>query len=184
VQVNVKYAGFDFFSNGGDARSDGVELSWQAKPLDSLTVAGWIAFNDAVLTSIDPNSTVQEHSGDRLPYSARYSANLSLLQEYPLTSYVTGYVRLEGIYASSRVGQFINVGTPTPRMLFPSYGQSNVSGGARWGGWRANLYANNLTDKRGIVSGTYGGLATDPNSRFEYVYIQPRTIGLSVDYKF
>jgi hypothetical protein len=43
------------------------------------------------------------------------------------------------------------------------------------GSWRVNVFANNVTDKRGVLSGGVGSLVPT-----EFFYIQPRTIGLNL----
>jgi hypothetical protein len=45
---------------------------------------------------------------------------------------------------------------------------------ASYQAWTANLYVNNVMDRRGLMSGGTGNLFS-----FAYFYIQPRTIGAS-----
>jgi len=50
-------------------------------------MAAWIALDDVVLTEdLPPASTAYGRAGDRLPYSSRFSGNLSLSQEFPLAN--------------------------------------------------------------------------------------------------
>ena len=72
-----------FFENAGRARSQGVELSVESRPLQGLTIAAWAAYNDAQLQDAFPaGSTAFGAAGDRLPFSAPRSGNLSLDQEF------------------------------------------------------------------------------------------------------
>jgi outer membrane receptor protein involved in Fe transport len=49
--------------------------------------------------------------------------------------------------------------------------------GAKHGDWNVDAYVNNLTNRRGLLNGgVFPG--------FAYIYIQPRTVGLSVKKSF
>jgi outer membrane receptor protein involved in Fe transport len=62
------------------------------------------------------------------------------------------------------------------RQDLPGYTQVDLNIGANWeDGWGLNIYANNLTDRRGVLQGGAG--YSIPTSFF---YIRPRTVGLSV----
>ena len=74
--------GGGFRDNGGQAKSQGVELSVESRPLTRLTIAAWFAWSDVDLTEdFPPTSTVHGLSGDRLPHSSRFSGSLSLDQD-------------------------------------------------------------------------------------------------------
>jgi iron complex outermembrane receptor protein len=76
-----------YFTNASRAKSDGVELSTEWKPLDGLTVAAWVALNDAVLKSSLPPGPAVGNSGDPLPYASRFSGNVSIQQTFPIREY-------------------------------------------------------------------------------------------------
>lgn len=163
-----------YFANGSRAKSQGVELSVESRPLQGLKIAAWVAFNDAVLTEpMPPMSYLVGVTGDRLPYSSRFSSNLSLQQEFPLWTKTTGYVGGAVSYVGDRTGVF----TPTSeRQDLPAYAKTDLSAGARYESWTANLYVNNLADKRGVLAGGVGA-SINP---LAFNYIPPRTVGLSV----
>jgi iron complex outermembrane receptor protein len=179
IQLSVATPNYLYYNgNAGRAKSEGVELSVESKPLTGLTIAGWITLTDAALTEPfpvgPPNSGLPvAASGDTLPYSSRFSGNFSLQQEFPLTSRLTGYVGGAVSYVGARLGQFIS--TPQ-RQDYPSYAQANLRGGVKYESWTANFYANNVADRRGV---TGGGVGTSYNPG-AFTYIQPRTIGLNV----
>lgn len=166
-----------YLINGSEARSQGVEFSLDVRPTTGLTLAGWIAYNDAELTKDFPaTATVRGFKGDRLPNSSRFSANASIDQEFPLGETVTGSVGGTLSYVGSRQGVFTfnNV-----RQTFPGYAQLDLRAGLRTGPVDVNLFVNNVTDKRAAI---YGGIGSFPSTAF--TYIQPRTIGLSVGMNF
>ena len=174
-----------FTANAGDAKSEGAELAWQARPLVGTSIEGWVVWDEAVLTQNFPlSSTTVGNAGDPLPFSSRWSGNLSVQQECPLGAGVTALVRATGIYVGDRLSLFSSAPTQ-PRVVLPSYFQVNLLAGVHVKAWEINAYANNLTDKRGIVSRPSSSAATSaPLGYLDYVYIQPRTVGLALLYRF
>jgi iron complex outermembrane receptor protein len=171
--ASLSPASTTYLSNGSGARSQGVELSVESRPMRGLTLTGWVAWNDAELTTaFPPGSTSYGVSGDRLPDSSRVSGNLSVEQGFPLWSEVSGFVGASATYVGERIGRFRAVPL---RQTFPSYTQADLHAGVKSETWTANLYVTNVTDKR---SALYGGLGALPATAFNY--IQPRTMGVSL----
>jgi outer membrane receptor protein involved in Fe transport len=170
-----------YVDNASRAKSQGVELSVESRPLAGLTMSAWAAWNDATLTDDFPaNSSVLGGSGDRLPYSSRFSGNFSLEQEFSITGNVTGLVGGAVSYQSERKGPFASIASLSPeRQSLPAYATTDVHVGLRFDTWTANIFVNNVTDKRAILS---GGIGT--NLPFAFNYIQPRTAGLSLAKSF
>lgn len=169
-----------YTTNGGRAKSQGIELSVQAHPIGGLTVGAWTTWDEAVLTEDFPsNSSVYGFSGDRLPYSSRFSANVSLQQEFPITSQVTGFIGADVSYVGSRMGVFASIYGAPDRETFPAYAKTDLRSGVRLDSWSLNLFANNVADRRGVLT---GGLGAYPP--FAFTYIQPRTIGLTLTKEF
>jgi iron complex outermembrane recepter protein len=180
LQVNDPVTGQGYVANASKAKSEGVELSIDAKPLDGMTIDAWIVWNEAVLTEDVPTiSATFGNSGDRLPYASRFSGNVSLRQEFPLTGQVTGYAGASVTYVGDRVGEFASIYATPERQIYPAYAQTDLRGGAKYDFWKFNLFVNNLADKRGQLS---GGIGFTPANAF--TYIQPRTVGLSVEKSF
>lgn len=161
-------------TNGSRARSEGVELSLKTVPLAGVTTAAWVTYDDASLTeSFPPDPTLYGVAGSRLPYTARWSGNLAIDDNFRLTRDLAGFVGGQVSYVGDRLGIF----TATPqRQVYPSYAEFDLHGGVTFESWRINLYVNNVADKRGLIG---GGLGTSLNPHIFY-YIQPRTIGLSI----
>jgi outer membrane receptor protein involved in Fe transport len=66
-----------------------------------------------------------------------------------------------------------------PRQFLPAFAQTDLHAGARWTTWTVNVFANNLTNKRGLLSGGHGDVPP-----YQFTYIQPRTVGASVAKEF
>jgi len=166
-----------FYANGGHAKSQGLEVSVESRPLQGLTIGAWVTWDDAALTQAFPSDTAAYGvAGDRLPYSSRFSGNFSLEQDFPLSGEATGFVGGAVSYVGNREGIFTgSAGVPAPRQEFPAYAKSDVRGGVKYDTWTFSLFANNVSDRRGILA---GGLGTDIPYAFQF--IQPRTLGLSV----
>ena len=184
LQLANPITGIFYYANGSKAKSQGVELSAQARPLTGLSVTAWVAWNDAKLTEpMPPGSSVIGESGDRLPYSEPFSGNLSLEQRFPLTALMhgaTGFVGGDVSYVPDRLGQFASIYLTTPeRQDLPAYTKIDLRAGLDYDTWRLNLYVNNVADKRAVLD---GGLDLIPTNAF--IYIQPRTIGMTVSKTF
>jgi iron complex outermembrane recepter protein len=171
-----------YTGNGGRAKSQGLEFSIESKPLSGLTLSGWLALSDAVLTQAIPQGgpgSAYGVAGDRLPYNSRFSGRIAAQQDFPLTSDLTGFVAGAVSYYSAREGLFGTFGA-TERLTFPAYAQTDLRAGVTYESWMVNLYANNIANKLAFLDGGagYGG------ATFGYQVITPRTVGLSVTKRF
>jgi iron complex outermembrane recepter protein len=177
IQIQLVADGQSYYANGSRAKSQGVELALESRPVTGLTLSGWVTWNDAVLTEpLPPSSTVLGSDGDRLPLSSRFSGNVSFEQSFPLVSQWLGYVGGTLSYVGERIGNF----EPTaPRQVLPGYAKTDFRAGVRNDSWNVNLFADNVADRRGVLE---GGL--DNVNTAGYYYIQPRTIGLSLSKSF
>jgi iron complex outermembrane recepter protein len=170
-----------YFANAGNAKSEGVELSGAAHPLSGLTIAAWVAWNNAKLTEDFPGGSTAAGgaygvSGERLPNTSRFSGNVSIDDEFPVTSAVVGMVGASMSYVGDSLGIF----QPTAeRQVFPAYARTDLRAGARYESWLINFFVNNLADKRAVVGGGLGYY-----NPADFQYIQPRTVGVFVDKKF
>jgi iron complex outermembrane receptor protein len=168
-----------YTTNAGKAKSQGVELSVEARPMEGLRVAGWVNWDDAALTTTLPESSgLYGVPGSSLPYSIHFSGNLSVEEQFPLVRDLTGFVGGILSYVGQRTGDF----TSTPvRQIFPAYAKTDLRAGLKYDSWTLNLFVNNVTDKRGEVGGGLDAPLSPPET---FIYIQPRTIGLSVAKSF
>jgi iron complex outermembrane recepter protein len=169
-----------FIANASRAKSQGVELAVQSKPLTGLVVSGWVAYNEAELTEdIAPIGSFGNvgHAGDRLPSSGPWSGNFSLDQDFPIGN-LMGSVGASVTYVDDRTGAFRLVASQG-RQILPDYTQVDVRTGLKYDTWSLNAFVNNVTNKRGVLRG-----GVDSFFPTFFVYIQPRTIGLSLTKSF
>jgi iron complex outermembrane receptor protein len=184
---DIQVAGFDpnagigYTVNANRAKSQGVEISIESRPLSGLTLSGWVAWDDAVLTEpFPPTAFAFGAVGDRLPSSSRFSGNLSLEQRFPLTVRASGFIGASLSYTGDREGVFASSFDPThQRQVYPAYAKTDLRAGARFDAWTVNIFANNVTDRRGVLAGGLGY-----SLPFAFSYIQPRTVGLSLSRTF
>lgn len=175
TQQNFGYAG-----NGGNAKSEGVEIALDAKPWTGLTAAAWFTYDDAVITQPPPTPAVYLYRGERLAYNPAYSANVSLEQAFSLVNSLKGYIGTEVSYVGDRYSLFTGTGTTSaPRQLFPAYTRTDLRAGVRSDSWAVNFYADNVADVRGMIG---GGAGFFPN--YAFFYIQPRTVGVNLSKVF
>jgi iron complex outermembrane receptor protein len=166
-----------FFTNASTAKSQGLELSAQAKPTNDLKLSAWVAWDDAQLTANMPaGGLLAGNSGDPLPYSSRFSGNLSAEQQFAITGELNGFAAGAVSYVGRRSSDF-TAAPSLPRLELPSYVLTNLRAGLRWDSWTATLFLNNVADQRGEISG-----GTVPQTTV--VYIQPRTVGLLLSKSF
>lgn len=175
VQITLQAPTTSYISNAGRAKSQGVEFSVESRPAQGLTIAAWLTWADAELKQGFPaNSPTQGNPGDPLPYSSRFSGNLSIEKEFPVTGELKGFVGGTVAYVGNRLGEFAPAGPP-PRQDYPAYSQTNLHAGVRFDTWTVRAYCNNVWDKRALLG---GGLGSYPP--YGFTFIQPRTVGLSI----
>jgi outer membrane receptor protein involved in Fe transport len=183
IQLPLIYPvnGSTYVGNAAGAKSEGVELSAEARPVSDLTIGAWVSWNEAVLTQTVPgagqNGEIFGFSGERLPNTARISGNVSTTYDFPLTTDMKGFVGGALTYVGDRQDAFSSVSVE--RQDLPAYAKLDLRAGTKYDSWTANLYVNNVTDKRGLISGGVGNAIP-----YAFYYIQPRTVGLSVTKTF
>jgi outer membrane receptor protein involved in Fe transport len=158
-----------FVANGGKASSKGLEATTSLKVVRGLTIGGSVAYTDSKLKDDAPQ--VLGRAGDRLPLTPRWAASATVDYNAQLTDKVDGHVGLAWRYTGSRHEYFPT--DPQDHRL-SSYGVINAYAGVSYGNVDINLYARNLTNTYDYSSWL---IATGP------VIVQPRTIGISIDYK-
>jgi len=173
-------AGQLYEGNGGSAKSEGVELSAALKPTRALTLSGWFAYNNAVLTQNFPAGTFGL-TGDRLPFSSRVSWHLSADQNIAITKTMVATFGGDLSFVGDRIGIFQGVadnGTYPARSKFPSYYLANIRASIADGNWTVSTYINNLLDKRALIG---DGGTFQPTVLF---YNKPRSFGIILSRSF
>lgn len=167
--------GLAYVGNAGGANNRGIEFAVSGHPLRGLTISVTGALADTKL--IVPSNSVAAANGSPMPFSPKFSGNFSMNWEFPLLNSVDGYVGGDVAYVGSRMGSFTSV--DAPRQRYAPYAQTNLSTGIRWDAWSANLYVNNLFDRRGIIGGGLGSVYEQ-----SFFYIKPRTVGINIAREF
>jgi iron complex outermembrane receptor protein len=167
--------GISYTGNGGAAKSQGVELSVDSRPMPGLTLAAWVDWDEAVLTQGVPS--IFAIPGARLPDTPRFSGNTSVNKEFAIASNIKGFAGATVSYVGSRLDTFSVTGPQ--RQYLPPYAKTDLRAGAKCGTWAVNFYVNNVTDKRGVITGGTGNVVP-----YSFFLIQPRTVGMSVSTDF
>jgi len=177
IFLNLPGASFGYYSNSSQAKSEGVELSLNARPMRGVRAAAWVTWGDSVLTSDEPpDSATYGVSGDRLPFSSRLSGSASVDYTVPVGGRATASAGATLSYVGNRIGAF----QPTvERAYYPAYAKTDFHASLDVSNWTWTLYLNNAFDRRGIVGGGLGSLY--PNALY---VIEPRTIGGSFTVNF
>jgi iron complex outermembrane receptor protein len=165
-------------TNGGTARSRGVEGGVSYELAQGLHLSANLAYTDARLTQDTPAS-VNGHAGDRLPESPFFSSTLGASYEHPLISAVVGFGGVDWHYTGDRLSEFV---LGAPRQTLPSYSMVDLRAGVRLKAYELTFYVKNVCDSRAIseVSAeTVNGI-----NAFSASVITPRTIGLTLSGKF
>jgi outer membrane receptor protein involved in Fe transport len=183
IQTSARTAAgnFNYFVNGGTARSSGAEATLLLFPMQGLTLKTTAAYTDSHLTSDAP--AAGGVSGDRMPFVPRVTASLVADYRFPLAgvpAWVGGAVQ----YIGERRSNFTN---KTPQDV-PSYTTLSLNTGVDLKNLRVTLYGKNLTNERGINFLNCTGLplaGVNPlGNPFAAGVFQPRTLGVDVAYRF
>jgi outer membrane receptor protein involved in Fe transport len=186
IQLLEYVDNFGVNTNGGTARSKGVEWTFGLTPVTGLTFTLTGAYVDAYLTSNAPATGAE--SGDRLPYAPKWSTSLDGAYTWRAFSGFDGFAGATWSYIGSRVNDFASTPTaagfvPNPQAELPSYDTVNLRAGLDSGRWTFELYGKNVGDKRGITYYTSTNTGT-PDAGGVVSYVQPRTIGALVTARF
>jgi iron complex outermembrane receptor protein len=183
IQTTAKDAvGFNYLINGGRARSRGVEAEarWSA---DGLTLAGNISYTDATLR--DPVAAVGAQRGDRLPYSPRWAGALMVDYAVPTDGALKPSIGAGLRYTGARQAYYSLPTAGNPGNLeLPGYLLLDLRAGLSFDRYQLSLFANNLTDKRAILSATTETANPFTGDGARASIARPRTIGILLGANF
>jgi outer membrane receptor protein involved in Fe transport len=172
IQLLAQVEGFGVNTNGGSARSKGVEVTVGVNPNRNLSLFANGSYVDAYLTK-DAPIIVGGVKGDPLPYNPKWQWTLGGEYEHPLSDSLTARGGISWHYTGRRFSDFD--ATNGQRKL-DSFGQVDAHAGLEFGRYRLDAFVRNLTDARGIVNlGFFGDL----NGNLAASVIRPRTVGVS-----
>jgi iron complex outermembrane receptor protein len=173
-------AGFGYTFNGGKAKSQGVEIATEFKPVDSLTLSAAFAYIDATLTN-NAGAGFPGVSGNSLPFSSKYSGSIAVDERFRITGSITGFVGASAAYVDKRYEAF----PPTPgqpQPLIPSYSYANIQGGIVSDGFTVTAFLKNVTNKLGILNSQPS--YPNPDGSIRTAVLTPRTVGISISKEF
>lgn len=187
--------------NGGKAKSEGFEASFQARPVDGLSIQGTYSYTDAKLTedvakiiSINnpagtyPSSPVQLDalSGDRLPGSAKNSGSLGVTYTKPFMdgNIIADWTATYRGSVVTRLGWQRAYGDK-----LPGYVLHRASLGYETDRYSLILFANNIFDKYAVSSVNQDRSRIGINDGVVLRYykrsvINPRTFGIEARVKY
>ena len=183
IQLNTvsQVSSTSYTVNASSAKSEGAEATLRWRPVRQLMITGSAAYTHAVLTEPTPFGTYGE-SGDRLPFSPRWSGTVSADYTFPLSDTFNAEIGGAVSYVGDRLSSFTSSAAAT-RFNLGSYTTATLHAGISSDAWHINLYAQNLTNKRGFLSATPQNATTGVSSN-GLLLIRPRTIGVSATYSF
>jgi len=179
IQILALIGGFGSITNGGSARSDGVEWDFAYVPLQGLTLNFNGAYTDAHLTQATPHSVGGE-PGDRLPAVPLWETSASAEYDRAVIGDISGFVGVDWRFTGLRYADFSATG---PRQSMPSFKILDLRAGIETHRWSATVYVKNVGNVLAINSLQAETLAGGNGPQSAVVYT-PRTIGLTLTAKF
>ena len=208
IQVVSQVNGVGGLVNGGEATSNGVELSTAFRATDNLQFGLNATYTDVELDEdfptifIDASPAVVELNtglaGDALPYIPQFAWSATTDYYFPVGG-MSGHVGAGVRWVDDRVAgtsqrqvvylptdpPTILADTITPPLELDSYYAVDLYADLSSGNWTVRAYARNVTDER-----AYSTIATENNQltgEIPYLAatpIQPRTFGIEFDFRF
>jgi|HubBroStandDraft_6_1064221.scaffolds.fasta_scaffold00492_14 iron complex outermembrane receptor protein len=182
IQVTVNVGGVNQLENAGTARVTGAEMAFNYRVLSALTLGGSAAFTDARLTSTPAVIDVTT-PGVRLPLSPRFNFALIGTYDVNLPGGYSGAVNVTDRWIGEREAGF---GTPiSQQYTLASYNITDLNFSVRSPNHlEYGLFLRNVFDKAGEVSANIIPLQYNPAAPVQVFLAQPRTVGLSINYKY
>jgi iron complex outermembrane recepter protein len=182
IQVTVNVAGVNQLENAGTARVTGAEMAFDYRILPPLTLGGSAAYTNARLTSI-PAVIGVTTLGVRLPLSPRYNFALIGTYDIDLPGGYSGAVNVTDRWIGERHAGF-DTEISRPYNL-ASYNITDLNFSVRSPyHLEYGLFLRNVFDKAGEVSANIIPLQYNHDAPVQVFLAQPRTVGLSINYKF
>lgn len=172
-------------TNGGKARSQGVELEAALRPTSALRITGGVGYVDARYTDyVDTRGgTPVSFNGNRLNNAPRLTSNLSVAYSLPLP---VGSLTLR-LDAKHTDGFFVGRENLATQWI-PGYDLFNgrITLVGESGRWDLALYSNNIFDKRYVVAQGPGGFAppVGAGTNQTVTYGRPRSYGIVGTFTF
>jgi outer membrane receptor protein involved in Fe transport len=179
-QQIVLQCGFNITANFGKAISKGGELEVQLRPTEQITLGAGFGYTDATLRNDVPGTAAKK--GDQLQNTPKWTANGSAEYHDRVTAALNGFARLDYSYLGP-ASFLYDMTSPFHRRAGFSIFNARVGVDPVEGPWEVALYLNNIFDKQGATDLPVAISADLPTTR-RMALNQPRTVGVSVGYRF
>ncbi len=207
VTIAAQNCGQNWNQNGGAARSRGVDLQTEYRPIANLSLSASVGYDDARYTqavlgpkpvSAGITQSVIANVGDPLGvptwqaiFGARYDFSFANLPSFVRADYqYTGSYQTGPGYGTGNYNPFTRIS--------PVNDQLNLRAGASYRNWEIEAFANNILDSRekvgnagngetGCNAATGGPGCTVYSSFNPFVaqaYQKPRVVGVQANYRF
>ena len=184
IQLTENRYSLVLLTNGGRARSDGIEASLTLAPVKGLSITAGGSYTDAHLTEDTPGAGAAK--GDRIPGTPRWNYSVDGSYDWSFGGGWSGAIGGSYRHVGDRVSDFtLNgvTGLPAPRFQLGSYDVVDLRAGLGFHGWSLTAYVKNVGDARGILA--LAPLTADPTqSPYTAAVLQPRTFGLDLAVSF
>jgi iron complex outermembrane recepter protein len=134
--------------NAGDASAFGAEVDFAWRPSENFAINGGAGWLDAEIgdnvTDVDSFGNPVDISGNRLPITSRFSANLAAQWDFTIANDTGAFLRAEYSYRGDQFSGQLN--SREPNDLSPSYDVLNVRLGIERNGLRIVAYGENIAD--------------------------------------
>ncbi len=154
---------FSYYTNGGKAHTQGLELEAGWRPLSGLRLGANLTAMQARLD--EDVAAIGGRSGDQIPYTPKFWAGLTADYSWQLGDGQAGvgatlaHNGRRGIAFSHQAITPLAPGLATPTL--PAYQQLDLRASYRWDRWSLNLFLKNATNERGLLSYASTNVVTD-----------------------
>lgn len=178
IQLDSSVNGLSVITNGGHARSRGLEFFGSLNPTSQWRLSTGLSYTDARLTEDVPG--IGALSGERLPNTAAFTATVNADYLFTLGKYRT-YAGITEAYIGPRNSGYTH-SLSLPNFELPGYFETDLRAGIDLQVANVSLFVHNLFNRGGMQSVTTNFLPLGGPAQVSF--IQPLTVGMEVNVPF
>jgi iron complex outermembrane recepter protein len=185
MQISGFNRGFQFFDNGGDATSKGVELELAYLPMRGLTIQLTSSYNRSKMAEVTDDAAANTgiQVGDSLPYAPEVTASAAADYEFPVGSIMQGSCGFTYAYQGSRHTNW-SENVISPDVVLPAYATLALRAGIEWDQYSVQVRASNLTDEYEYATNNANNIFPGQGALALRYVIPPRTYAVDFSVKF